>query len=279
MAMLRERLESGERALGMALCYGCPGIVERIGKDWDWIWVDVQHGQFSYQDVVQVVRAIELVGSRAVVRPPGKSFEWLGMYADLLPAGMMIPMVNTVAEAVAVADALRFPPIGRRSFGSRRAGDLMGPKYASEFDLFVMAQIETVEAVGNAAGIIATAGIDCLFFGANDVRLDMGLALDVSERQSKELLAAMERTAQVARAAGKWAGCVANSEGTLRLAMEMGYTILACGADQLFLREGSAAALKMGRSVKPLEATVYPVAAGLVHRRPPLVDGQVGAAR
>jgi 2-keto-3-deoxy-L-rhamnonate aldolase RhmA len=126
-----------------------------------------------------------------------------------------------------------------------------------------MAQVETVEAVGNAPAIIDTPGIDCLFFGANDVKLDMGLPLDVPEHECERLYAAMERTAVAAKRAGKWAGCVANSETMISLANQMGYSVLACGADQLFLREGSAAALRMargaaaGRKTPALEVTLH----------------------
>src|SRR5690242_18862794 len=119
MGTLRHHVERGESPLGFALCYNCPGIVERIGRDWDWIWIDAQHGQFSYSDVVSAVRAVEVVGGRAVLRPPGKSPEWLGMYADLAPAGIMVPMVNSAAEARHVVESLRFPPLGKRSYGSR----------------------------------------------------------------------------------------------------------------------------------------------------------------
>src|SRR5687768_5892794 len=138
MLSLRTLLNSGEPALGFALCYNCAGIVERVGREWDWIWIDAQHGQFTPADVLSCVRATEVVGSRAVIRPPGNSPESLAIHADLCPAGIMAPMVNSPAEAREVVEALRFPPVGQRSYGSRRAGDLP-PRYHKELDLFVLA--------------------------------------------------------------------------------------------------------------------------------------------
>lgn len=256
MVTLRELVQRGQSPFGLALCYNCPGIVERVGRDWDWIWVDAQHGQFSYDDVVSAVRAVEVVGGRAVLRAPGKSAEWLGLYADLAPAGIMVPMVNNADEARDVVKALRFPPLGERSYGSRRAGDLYGPRYYSELDLFVMAQIETVEAVENAPAIAAVEGIDCLFFGANDVKLAMGLPQEIPIAEAPQVHAAMQRAADGARAAGKSAGCVAVGESAIRLSLDMGYQLLASGADQLFLREGSVAALRTARGISSLEVTV-----------------------
>lgn len=247
MTTLRNILENRHAAFGFALCYPCAGIVERVGQSWDWIWIDAQHGQFTLSDVLSCVRASEIVGSRAVVRPPGKSSEALATHADLCPAGIMVPMVNSADEARSIVGALRFPPAGERSYGSRRAGDLHA-RYHRELDLFIIAQIETAQAVADADAIAKIDGIDCLFFGANDVRLSMGIEQDVPLAEAPRLSDAMRRSAQAARAAGKIAGCVAVGEVAVHDAFSMGYQLIAASADQLCLQQGSAAALRAARS-------------------------------
>ncbi len=57
----RSTLETGEPQLGLCVMYPSPGVVERICPDWDWIWIDGQHGEMGYQDILAQVRACNLV--------------------------------------------------------------------------------------------------------------------------------------------------------------------------------------------------------------------------
>ena len=77
------------------------------------------------------VRVAELVGSRPVIRPPGHGAEWLGMYADLLPAGIMVPMVNDAAQATAVVDAVCVFRRGKRSLRLARPATCSGRTYST----------------------------------------------------------------------------------------------------------------------------------------------------
>ncbi len=100
----------------------------------------------------------------------------------------------------------------------------------------MIAQIETAEGVRNAREIIGTEGIDCLFFGAMDLKLDLGMPLNSSEVENEQLRTAMSQTASVAREAGKFAGCVTYDPGVFDVALQMGYRLLAVGVDVIFLR-------------------------------------------
>ena len=63
---LRQALADGVQ-LGLGVMYPSSGVIERIGPDWDWIWIDGQHGEFGYNDVLAAVRACNLVRRPAVV--------------------------------------------------------------------------------------------------------------------------------------------------------------------------------------------------------------------
>ena len=52
--------------------YPSPGVVERIGPDWDWVWIDGQHGQIgTYTEMLSMVRACNFIGRKAFVRVAG----------------------------------------------------------------------------------------------------------------------------------------------------------------------------------------------------------------
>ena len=63
-------LAAGQAQLGLGICYPSPGVIERIGADWDWIWIDGQHGEIGYADVLEMVRACDLIVRPALVRVP-----------------------------------------------------------------------------------------------------------------------------------------------------------------------------------------------------------------
>ncbi len=150
-------------------------LIETIGPMWDFLWIDGQHGPFSYDSALTAVRTTDLVGTDSLLRVPGQEHSLLGLYADMLPSAMMVPVVNTPEQAKAVVDATRFPPLGNRSYGGRRPIDFLGRDYYMGEGLVLVLQIETPEAVENAAAIAALEGVDALFLGADDLKIQLGV--------------------------------------------------------------------------------------------------------
>ena len=256
--MLFERLRAGDAIMGFCTMYPAPGIIECTAAHWDWVWIDSQHGEHSYDSVINSVRTARASGIASIVRPETHDHGILGKYADIAPDGMMIPMVDTPEQAESIVQALRFPPRGSRSYGGRRLTDLGGREAYRETELLVMAQIETVEAAQNAEAIAATDGIDALFFGPDDMKCRLGLPINTPPTESDQLREAMESTAAAAKAAGKFCGCIGANRASLKMALEMGYQIIVGGADVIYLRESSAAFIEQVKDIlgrKPGPAT------------------------
>jgi 2-keto-3-deoxy-L-rhamnonate aldolase RhmA len=234
------RVGRGDVLLGLAVVYAAPGIVEGICGGWDFVWLCGQHGEFDLATMRHAVRAAELVDAASVVRVPGHDYSVLGPFADLAPSALMVPMVNTVAEAEHIARSLRFPPRGNRSMGGRRPIDKYGLDYITEQPPYIIAQIETPEAVANAAAIAAVPDIDMLFFSPGDLRLHLGIPLTgdsyLADDRVRDAMAAM---AAGAREAGKAAGGIATTPEMLETALAMGYQLINCGADCTFLAQGA----------------------------------------
>lgn len=239
---LLAKLQGGEVLLGVALSYPAPGIIELIYRGWDWVWIDMQHGQLSYDSMIEAVRTAKSVGVESVVRPDTHDRLLLGKYADAGPSGMMIPMVDTAEQAAAMVAALRFAPLGARSYGGRRMVDLYGRGYYRDCELFVMVQIETLLAVENAEAIIAAEGVDALFFGPADMKLRRGIPVECPVEECEELLEAMRTMADAARKVGKACGCIALNCDMLLRALDMGYQIVACGSEGGFMSAGASRA-------------------------------------
>lgn len=234
------QLRDGKVLLGLVNMYPAPGLIEGMCRGWDFVWIDAQHGQHAYDSVQAAVRAADVVGVESIVRVPGHEYGILGPFADLAPSAIMVPMVNTVEQAADVVKALRFPPLGLRSFGGRRVIDLHGRDYYRDAELAIIAQIETQEAVKNVKAISETKGIDVLFFGPDDMKVSMGLPIQSSPADNEQLAQAMRETAEAARAGGKFSACVAPNESIARMGIEMGYQVLVVGGDIAMLRVSSA---------------------------------------
>jgi 2-keto-3-deoxy-L-rhamnonate aldolase RhmA len=246
---LFDKMRAGKVALGVANSYPSTGLIEGMSIGWDFVWIDGQHGHHAYESIHQAILAATVAGVDTLVRVPSHDSSVLCQYADLSPSAIMVPMVNTAEAAVNVVKGLYFPPLGDRSYGGRRVIDLHGRNYFSEMELLVVAQIETLEAVDNADGIIGTEGIGALFFGPDDMKVRMNIPIDTMISESKELQVAMKRTAEAANRHGKIAGIVATNPSDLQVAVDTGYKLIAGGGDTGFVKAGSSSRLKELRSV------------------------------
>ncbi len=229
--------------------YAAAGIIEGMGAGWDFSWIDMQHGQHDFASTLGAIRAAECMKLHPVVRVPGQASDAMSKVADMDPDAVMVPMVNTVEQAAHVAQSLHFPPVGDRSYGGRRVIDRHGRDFHRCRDLLVIVQIESLAAADNAEAIAAVEGVDMLFFGADDMKLRMGLDLATATHENDQLIEAQRHVAYAARAAGKWAGIVAMTPESLRLAVEFGYQMIVGGVDVIFLRSGAGGKLKVLRGV------------------------------
>jgi len=95
--------------IGLSFMYPSAGALERIGPDWDWIWIDAQHGDLDFRDAANLVRVTTLIGRPGLVRVPAQDPGWVGKLLDAGAAGIIVPMVESVAEAKAMVRAA--PPL------------------------------------------------------------------------------------------------------------------------------------------------------------------------
>lgn len=109
-------MESGQPQLGCSISYTSPGVIEQIGAQWDWMWLDAQHGQMGYTELLSLVRACEAVNAASIVRVASHDRGLISRTLDMGTTGLIVPQVNTVDMARDVVRAAKFPPIGDRSW-------------------------------------------------------------------------------------------------------------------------------------------------------------------
>ena len=126
----------------------------------------------------QMLQAISQTDTVPVVRVAWNEPAAIMKALDLGAYGIIVPLVNTAAEAAMAVAACRYPPVGMRSNGPVRAVHYGGGDYVANAngEIVVMAMIETKEGLANLDAICATPGLDAVYIGPADLSFALGLA-------------------------------------------------------------------------------------------------------
>ena len=144
----KQRMLEGKPAFGAEVNLGSSLSAELLSPlGFDFILVDNQHGAWDDNSSMSAFRSIALGVAMPMARVRRNEFGAIGRLLDRGAMGIVVPMVNSVEEAEAAAEAVRYLPIGGRSAGAFGTGFLGGDymQWAND-EIFLAVQIETVEA-------------------------------------------------------------------------------------------------------------------------------------
>lgn len=211
----------------------------------DLLVFDMQHGMGVGVD--RALACLEALGNGDVavlVRVPWNDPTYMQYVLDAGADGVIVPLVNSAADAALAAGACRYPPLGFRSFGPSRARFRAGASdyitWANE-QVVCLAMIEHRDAVKNLEEIAKTPGLDGFMVGPVDLGLSMGLR---PGEKNAELTTALAKVPEVARAAGKVSGNYAGGGPREAMAyMSEGHNLCPIASDLVLIRTGVATAL------------------------------------
>jgi 4-hydroxy-2-oxoheptanedioate aldolase len=175
----KRKMLAGQPALGAVAVLGTPLAPECYSlAGYDFVIVDNQHGEWTMETSAAAFRAIAHGSATPMARAAKNDFFQIGGLLDRGALGIVVPMVNSAAEAAAAAFATRYVPRGGRSVGPFGAEYLKAKDYVREADeeIFLAVQIETPQAVDQAEAIMATPGVDGCWIGPMDLALCLGVA-------------------------------------------------------------------------------------------------------
>ena len=194
----------------------------------DFVVVDLEHAPLTLESAYRSIAISAASGMAPLVRVPDHAPSTIQRVLDAGAHGVLVPHVDTVDAAAAVARAARFPPRGDRGAGgTSRAGD-WGLRPTSEYlgsHALVVPQIESADAVAAAPAMLALDEIDAVFVGAADLGLSSGLAPG-----DPDLIAMVASVVEAATTAGKPCGLAFGADaeaGTQAAARGAGFVVLA----------------------------------------------------
>jgi 4-hydroxy-2-oxoheptanedioate aldolase len=237
----RERLESGDLALGVGIRLARSAEIAKIMKSagFDWLFIDLEHGAMSLESAAQICVAALDAEIAPIVRVPNGEYSMATRILDNGALGIVIPHVNSGQEAELVVERLKFPPVGHRSMaGNAPQLDYQPVKpaeYAATLNAttLIVVMLETPEAIERADAIAAVPGVDVLLVGTNDLCAEMGIAGDFGNPRVEH---AYKTVVAACRKHGKWAGLGGVYDETIASRyIELGVQMILAGSDLPFM--------------------------------------------
>lgn len=240
----RQRLASGQPALGLFVSSASPLAAEIVGGlGFDWALVDLQHGENNLGNLSPMLQAVSITSATPFVRVASNDPTVIQRALDLGAYGIVVPLVNTPAEAAAAVRAAKYPPRGERSWGPIRGSLYGGPDYFDHADdeTMIIAMLETREAIASAHDILATPGLDGCLIGMNDLSLSFGGGPEGSTGEA--LPAALEEALATVLAAcretGKVPGIQLYNAAAAQRRIAQGFRFIGLGTELRLLRSAA----------------------------------------
>jgi 4-hydroxy-2-oxoheptanedioate aldolase len=196
-AKLRARLAAGEAVTMLNTHHLSTGLAVRLVElGADAVFLDCEHGTWSFEDVRVAAQAVRGAGGAGIVRPQSHERPLLIRYLNAGADGLMVPMVDTAAQARAIVEAVRY---ALPSAHDQR---------------LVVAMIETVKAIDDLEAMLAVEGIDVFFIGPGDLSQDMGYppAPTFGEPRPAPVTAKVGEAVAKIRGAGRVAGTLVTAD-------------------------------------------------------------------
>ena len=192
-----------------------PDLIDQLGPlGADGIWLEGEHGGVDYADLGNLTRACDLWGATSVVRVMDNDYATIYRTLDRGAQGIVVPHVNTRAEAQSAVESAKFAPIGKRGMFTSRQGFGVGDylKTANDQSLLIVL-IEDIAAVKNLGEILKVDHIDVFFVAPSDLAASMGHIGDVAHPEVQQVLD--DAIARIVRS-GRTAGTLVNSANVER---------------------------------------------------------------
>jgi 4-hydroxy-2-oxoheptanedioate aldolase len=218
----------------------------------DAVTLDMQHGGHHEDSVLRAIAPIAVAAKPALVRIPVGRFDMASRALDFGAQAVIAPMVNTLDDARAFAAAMKYPPVGARSWGPFFArtrlggGDGRDWMRQSNAETLAFAMVETRAALAIVDDILAVPGIDGVLVGPSDFSIawTSGATVDPS---LEAMMEAIGHVAARACAAGKHAAIYVVDPALVGRYVGMGYRLIALGDENRYMALGAAALLDAAR--------------------------------
>ena len=236
---LKESLRRREKLFGAWISYSHPSIAETFAKaGFDFIAIDMEHSTINLSEAQRIIAACQSEEVPCLPRPVSHSDDYIKPLLESGADGILIQMVNTSKDVQNLINNLKFPPIGKRSYGVNRAQG-----YGFDFNEYITSwnndssfiiQVESIEAVENIESLLEFSEVDAVMIGPYDISGSLGVP---GELNHKKVISASKKVIDACSKYGKSCGTQLNDPNPKNInnLFEMGYTFAVLGSDLFIL--------------------------------------------
>ncbi len=246
----KSAINSGTLQVGCWLGLADPYVAEISAKaGFDWLLIDGEHAPNDLRSITAQLQVIAGLGPHAVVRPPIGETWILKQLLDAGAQSLLVPMVDSKAQAQALVDAVTYPPRGVRGVGSAlaRASEFAGISdylTTARDEICLLAQVENRAGLAALDEILDVEGLDGVFIGPSDLAADMGYIGQADNASVKQ--AVLDATAKIVDS-GKAAGILTMDTELQERCRSMGATFIATEIDVTLFAKNMRAAAQQSR--------------------------------
>lgn len=241
---VKRALKAGQPSVGTWLSLGsivASRFLARAG--FAWLTVDIEHSLVDTETATHMFATIADAGCIALGRVPANRHDHIKRVLDNGAHGIVVPMVNSRAEAEQAVAACLYPPAGDRSVGGSvhalNFGATANDYYERANDeILIVLQCEHIQAVENADAIFSVPGIDAIFVGPNDLAASMRTK-DGKPPSAEATKQVMKRILEACRRNKVAAGCHCGSAEDAKQRIAEGWQFLAVGSELRMMLDGA----------------------------------------
>ena len=251
---LKSRLRSRDLIFGSWVSFAHPSITEIFAShNFDFLAIDMEHGTINLEQAQRIIAASQYYKVACLPRPVSHSNDWIKPLLESGADGLIAPMVNSSEELQQLLNDVKYPPLGKRSFGINRAQG-----YGKDFDDYVsnwnktsifIAQIESKSAVDSIEKIVSNPDLDGIMIGPYDLSGSLGVPGQkfhplVKEAESKVIKACKERGISCGTQLSDF------NNDSVQAALDMGYTFIIASSDLFVLEAWASSAEKVMQGLR-----------------------------
>jgi 2-dehydro-3-deoxyglucarate aldolase len=236
----RTRLLRGDRLLGTMITLPSPEVTELMaGVGFDWLFLDAEHTVLETSKLQAMLQAAGAT-MPCLVRIPAAGIIPIKKALDIGAAGIIVPQVNSAAQAEQIVRLAKYPPAGVRGVGVGRAqgyGLQLSDYLATANErIAVVVQAEHIDAVTQIEAIVRVKGVDAVLVGPYDLSASIG---QVGAVEHPDVVAAIDRITTACQQVGMPLGIFGVTAEAVRPYLAKGYTLIVAGLDTMLLGQAA----------------------------------------
>lgn len=239
----KNSLKNREIIFGGWISYDHPSIAETFAlTGFDFISIDMEHAPISISSAQRIISISQAYQIPCLPRPVSHSNDFFKPLLDSGADGLIVQMVETLDELNKISNHLKYPPLGKRTYGVNRAQSfgLDFKNYVDNWNIesILIVQIESKKGVENIESIVSHPTVDGVMIGPYDLSGSLGVPGDIN---NPKVLNAAKLVINTCKKYNKSCGTQISdpNEKNISEALKQGYTFIILSSDLFVLSNWS----------------------------------------